>query len=122
MTDGILRQDILKNLIDIEEFNSARANVIYNQIMSRFIFSNLKSLLYNAASEKIQKDKEHLINNKNIIEKCHSSSFVRAFFKKKFSLKYVRSCIKECSNGSRGTSSETLGQIQREDRQYQAPS
>ena len=89
--------DILKNLIDIEEFNSARANVIYNEIMSRFIFSNLKSLLYNAASEKIQKDKEHLINNKNIIEKCHSSSFVRAFFKKKFSLKYACSCIKECS-------------------------
>lgn len=89
--------DTLKNLIDLEEFNSANPNVIYNQIMSRFIFSNLESLLYNASAERIRKDNDHLINNKNVIEKCRSSSFVRAFFKKKFSLIYARLSIKECS-------------------------
>lgn len=85
----------MKTFIDIEQVNSHNPITVLNEISSKMIFYNLESLIFKASEDK--KDKDHLPNNKHIIEMCRSSSFVSSFFKGRFGYRYLRSMIDECS-------------------------
>ena len=84
----------LKTFIDIEQINSFNPITVMNELSSRMIFYNLESLIFKVCEDK--KDKDHLPNNKHIIEMCRSSLFVSSFFKRRFRYGYLRSLIDEC--------------------------
>ena len=84
----------LKTFIDIEQINSHNPITVLNEISSKMIFYNLESLIFKVCEDK--KDKDHLPNNKHIIEMCRSSLFVSSFFKRRFRYGYLRSLIDEC--------------------------
>ena len=85
----------MKTFIDIEQINSHNPITVLNEISSKMIFYNLESLIFKASEDR--KDKDHLPNNKHIIEMCRSSSFVSSFFKGRFGYGYLRGLIDECS-------------------------
>ncbi len=85
----------LKTFIDIEQINSSNPVTVMNELSARMIFYNLESLIFKASEDK--KDKDHLPNNKHIIEMCRSSLFVSSFFKGRFTYRYLKDLIKECS-------------------------
>ena len=85
----------MKTFIDIEQFNSHNPITVMNEIMSKIIFTNLESIIYKVCENK--NDKDHLPNNKHIIEMCRSSKFISSFFQRKFKNNYLKSLIKECS-------------------------
>lgn len=85
----------MKTYIDIEQVNSHNPITVMNEISARMVFYNLESLIFKASEDK--KDKDHLPNNKHIIEMCRSSLFVSSFFKRRFRYGYLRSLIDECS-------------------------
>ena len=84
----------MKTYIDIEQFNSHNPITVFNEISSKIIFTNLEGIIYKASEDK--KDKNHLPNNKHIIEMCRSSKFVSSFFKQSFSDRYLKKLIEEC--------------------------
>ena len=85
----------LKTFIDIEQINSHNPITVLNEISSKMIFYNLESLIFKASEDR--KDKDHLPNNKHIIGMCRSSSFISSFFKGRFTYRYLKDLIKECS-------------------------
>lgn len=85
----------LKTFIDIEQVNSCNPIIILNELSSKIIFYNLESLIFMACEDK--DDKDHLPNNKHVIEMCRSSVFISSFFLGKFKNSYLKGLIKECS-------------------------
>ena len=85
----------LKTFIDIEQINSHNPITVLNEISSKMIFYNLESLIFKASEDR--KDKDHLPNNKHIIGMCRSSLFVSSFCKGRFTYRYLKDLIKECS-------------------------
>ena len=75
--------DVLKNDLDVEQFNTHNPIGIINQIMGKVIFYNIEKLVYIDAKEKIIQKKEnkyvYIPNNKNIINILHSIKFVKEF-------------------------------------------
>lgn len=75
--------NILKNDLDVEQFNTHNPIGIINQIMGKVIFYNIEKLVYIDAKEKIIQKKEnkyvYIPNNKNIINILHSIKFVKEF-------------------------------------------
>ena len=87
----------LKNLLDIEQLNSANPIAVKNEIMAKIIFFNIESLVWNAAGNEKCKEGEHLVNNKHVIELCRSSWFVRSFFNREMKTKELDNLIEECA-------------------------
>lgn len=85
----------MKTFVDIEQLNSRNPITVMNEISSKIIFTNLESLIFKACEDK--EDKDHLPNNKHIIEMCRSSKFISSFFKRKFENTYLKKLIEECS-------------------------
>lgn len=96
--------DILKNQMDIEQFNTYNPIGIKNGIMGKVIFFNIQKMIYQEAAKRIEKEAsksnyKYQPNNKNIINLVRSESFIKAF-KSVRKLKHqivaiVRSAVKE---------------------------
>ena len=87
----------LKNLLDIEQLNSANPIAVRNEIMAKIIFFNIEMLVWNASEEENCLNDEHLANNKHVIELCRSSWFVRSFFNRRLRLPELEGLVKECA-------------------------
>jgi len=87
----------LKNLLDIEQLNTANPIALTNEIMAKIIFSNIENLIRNTAEERNCRPGEHLVNNKHVIEMCRSSWFVRSFFNGRLSAEKLKELVQECA-------------------------
>ncbi len=87
----------LKNLLDIEQLNTANPIALTNEIMAKIIFSNIENLIRNTAEDKNCHPEEHLVNNKHVIEMCRSSWFVRSFFNGRLSAEKLKELVRECA-------------------------
>ncbi len=87
----------LKNLLDIEQLNTANPISNINEIMAKIIFSNIENLIRSTAEDENCRQGEHLVNNKHVIELCRSSWFVRSFFNGRLSAEKLKELIQECA-------------------------
>ena len=87
----------MKNLLDIEQLNTANPISIINEIMAKIIFTNIENLVRNTAEDENCRQGEHLVNNKHVIELCRSSWFVRSFFRRKLSAAKLKEMVRECA-------------------------
>lgn len=89
--------DSLKNILDIEQLNSANPIIVINEIMAKIIFFNIENLVWQAAQEEAASDEKHLTNNKHVVELCQSSWFVCSFFNNRFDSKRLTELVIECA-------------------------
>ncbi len=87
----------LKNLLDLEQLNSANPVAVKNEIMAKLIFFNIENLVWNIAENETCEEEEHLVNNKHVIELCRSSWFIRSFFSGKMKQSELDGLIEECA-------------------------
>ncbi len=77
--------DVLKNELDIEQFNTHNPIGIINEVMGKVIFYNLEKLIYMDAKKKIKQNLgnkyEYIPNNKYLIELLHHVDFIKEFMK-----------------------------------------
>jgi len=75
--------DVLKNDMDIEQFNTHNPIGIINKIMGKVIFYNIERLIYMESSKRIiQKEDnqyKYIPNNKYIIYLLHNIQFIKEF-------------------------------------------
>lgn len=76
--------NIIKKQLDIEQVNSANPITILNELMSKIIYFNIELLTRHTSETRRKKDFGHIVNNKHVVELCHSSWFVRCFFACRF--------------------------------------
>ncbi len=87
----------MKNLLDIEQLNTANPISIINEIMAKIIFANIENLIRCTAEDENCRQSEHLVNNKHVIELCRSSWFVRSFFNGRLNDEKLKELVRECA-------------------------
>ena len=94
--------DVLKNDLDIEQFNTHNPVGIRNEIMGKVIFYNIERLMFIDAKEKVKVKEDALYqyipNNKHLINMLHTGEFIKGFFnglKKKIYLKIIKAASAE---------------------------
>lgn len=94
--------DVLKNELDVEQYNTHNPIGIINETMGKVIFYNIEKIIFNEAKRKIkQKDNdkyEYIPNNKHLINLLHHINFVEKFKKntaKKILVEIIKAGAKE---------------------------
>lgn len=77
--------DVLKNDLDIEQFNTHNPIGIKNEIMGKVIFYNIERLMFMEAKEKVRVKEDvvyqYIPNNKHLINMLRTGEFIKGFFK-----------------------------------------
>lgn len=94
--------DVLKNDLDIEQYNTHNPIGIINETMGKVIFYNIEKIIFMEAKRKIKQKSEwkyeYVPNNKHLINMLHHISFVKRFSQnhaKNILAKVIKSASKE---------------------------
>lgn len=75
--------DVLKNSLDIEQYNTHNPIGIINETMGKVIFYNIEQIVFRESRKRIRQNEknkyEYIPNNKHIINLLHHNSFVKGF-------------------------------------------
>lgn len=75
--------DVLKNDLDIEQFNTHNPIGIRNEIMGKIIFYNIERLMFMEAKDKVKVKEnvkyQYIPNNKHLINMLRTGEFIKGF-------------------------------------------
>lgn len=75
--------DVLKNSLDIEQYNTHNPIAIINETMGKVIFYNIEQIILTESRKRIKQDEEckyeYIPNNKYIINLLHHNDFIEGF-------------------------------------------
>ena len=94
--------DVLKNDLDIEQFNTHNPIGIRNEIMGKIMFYNIERLMFMEAKDKVKVKEDvkyqYIPNNKHLINMLRTGAFIKGFIgglKKKMYSKIIKAASAE---------------------------